>query len=1411
MTTRTRPSPIDILADIALCEAVEAGAAVAVFDRTLDHVLFADAAMRPLVGDATTSPSATLRQIRSSVRMLNANASARVLLRLPTRAGTRMSTADIALRPDLGDDGVALLTIDGFGQGFDADDILAFSSPDDGSAAVFSGDERRAATPSFSDEAIPDLAERVRAFAAASERSLRDDDGRARLSLSRAPFGRIVVRIAPSERPRPEAAETPDDRAASAVPDRSPAVEARPAPTGFSSFSVKRPKLGAPRTGLSVAALLQRWHAQEPDAASKAAGSSTDHASPHAEPSPAASTDGEADVAPIVAAEPATDLPEAGLPEVGLPEVGLPNLGWAEDGPQAAGVLDPVPDEAGMQKPPLDTAEPAPAASSIPGAAASVAAAPAPRQRSNWGATTAVPPQAVIAPPSDEEPSRDDASAADEPATPERPEPAVAEAGTASQKPADLADGPGLDLLDAVDPAVGVGPLRDVADAIAPEPDLAADETIPSEPASDDAADRSAMPENVPLADDEPAVPAEPPAPAPPSGFRPRFDVAPVRFVWQIDRTGAFRFLSPDFATAVGPNAADVVGRSFADVARVFGFDATREIARLLERRDTWSGRTILWPVEGSDRKVPVDLAALPVYGRDRSFDGFRGFGIVRLNESVADDEGLGLHLVGPASPVEGKPTGQARVAEDEASREAVAPREKPFLRRFEAESFGRRAEPPADMPAPPEPASALPAPQDQGEVAPKVIRLEERRRPRDGALSLAEEAAFRAIGVKLGHQAEAESPGALRFEEPGTAQPADDDLAFPPSEEDEAADLDAIDDASPAASEDEAAAGTGIAPPDERDAGEAGSIDADPPAVAFEDALIGPGGEPDPVAEADASLDRADDHDDVPADDEAGVPAPAPAVPTAIEAQDPAEREGLDPDEAASSTPSASPAFDDASGWADEDMAGDDAEAPLDLTVFERLFAGLPLAVLVQVRERPIYVNAEFAVLTGHADAAAVERAGGLDALVLDRRGEGTLALRRADGDVVDVRAHMQRIAEGGRSALLMSFSPAVDEAADAGPALEDLRQEVEELQAVLDTATDGIVLLDMAGNIRAMNGSAHALFGLSAAEAFGRHVSSLFAHESQKATVDYLDMLRDDGIGGILNDGREVIGRVSQGGFIPLFITIGRLSGERGWCVVIRDIAHWKRIEEDLVNARRQAEAASLHKSRFLANISHELRTPLNAIIGFADVMSSECFGPIGNERYLEYLGDIKRSGHHVLDLVNDLLDISKIEAGKIDLSFEAVSLNEVVSEVVSLMQPQANRERVIVRSNLPSSVPPVVADRRTIRQIALNLVANAIRFTPAGGQIIASTTYTAEGDVLLRFRDSGIGMTEREIELALTPFQQVHAPSANRGEGTGLGLPLTKAMVEANRAQFSIQSTPGEGTLVEIAFPAPRVLAD
>jgi signal transduction histidine kinase len=273
---------------------------------------------------------------------------------------------------------------------------------------------------------------------------------------------------------------------------------------------------------------------------------------------------------------------------------------------------------------------------------------------------------------------------------------------------------------------------------------------------------------------------------------------------------------------------------------------------------------------------------------------------------------------------------------------------------------------------------------------------------------------------------------------------------------------------------------------------------------------------------------------------------------------------------------------------------------------------------------------------------------------------------------------------------------------------------------------------------------------------------------------------------------------------------MTMGHLNEGPGrrFCAVLRDITAFKKAEGELLGAKRAAEEASAQKSDFLAKISHEIRTPLNAIIGFAEVMLEERFGPVGNERYKDYLKDVHASGEHVISLVNDLLDLAKIEAGRLDLTFTGVNLNDLVSATVSLLQPQAARDRIVMRMSFAPKLPPVVADERSMRQIVLNLVSNAIKFTDAGGQVIVSTAVTDRGEVAFRVRDTGIGMTEQEVEAALEPFRQL-ATSRRRG-GTGLGLPLTKALVEANRGALQIASHPNEGTLVEVIFPPTRVLA-
>lgn len=701
-----------------------------------------------------------------------------------------------------------------------------------------------------------------------------------------------------------------------------------------------------------------------------------------------------------------------------------------------------------------------------------------------------------------------------------------------------------------------------------------------------------------------------------------------VRFVWRTNSKGTISSISKEFLETVGLKETDLIGRSFRDIGRELKLDLESEISGLLERRDTWSGRNVLWPIKGTDKAIPVELAALPVYDRDRVFEGFRGFGVARINETTIDPDARGMQL---------------HVQEDTVSQ---------------------------------------PAPSSND----KVIRLAERRPapPQERQLSQGERNALDEIRARL--EADFKSRD---------KRPNHHDMQKP---------SDSVKHVS----------GSSENP-------------ANPPVAKPEKFL------------ADASVDLIDE---------------------------------------------------------------------------------LPLPLLIHAGDELYFANREFLSLTGYASLEQIKREGGLDRLFVEgdpsekhEETESKLKLRTLGGTEFPVDAHLQSTRWQGRSALLLAVRRA-DATSKDYVAHQDstliTESRISEMRAIIDTATDGVVLIAPDGTIRNISRPAEALFGLDSEDVEGMPFVSLFAIESQRAARDYLSGLTHNGVASVLNDGREVIGREAAGRFIPLFMTIGRLPDDSGFCAVVRDITQWKRAEEELTQARAQAERASKQKTEFLARVSHEIRTPLNAIIGFSELMIDEKFGPVGSDRYLDYLRDINRSGNHVLDLVNDLLDISKIEAGEQDLNYEAVPLNDTLAECVAMMQPQANRERVIIRSSFASRLPDVVADLRSVRQIALNLLSNAVRYTQPGGQVIISTSYEPNGEVTMRVRDTGIGMTLAEIDQALKPFRQIDSLKRGRQDGTGLGLPLTKAMVEANRARFSISSAPNEGTMVEVIFPTTRVLA-
>ncbi|MBN9981786.1 PAS domain S-box protein [Rhizobium laguerreae] len=901
-------------------------------------------------------------------------------------------------------------------------------------------------------------------------------------------------------------------------------------------------------------------------------------------------------------------------------------------------------------------------------------------------------------------------------------------------------------------------------------------------------------------------VPDTPPAPelAAEPGFVFRPNSRATRFVWKIDAEGRFTEVSHEFAEAVGPHASDIIGSAFGDVAALFNLDPDGKLSEALARRDTWSGKTILWPIEGTSLVVPVDLAALPTYTRNRDFDGFRGFGVVRLSDAQEDPLALGLTLgpdgighnaasLGPVAEPVAEVADEAEAAPQEVSAEIIAAEEiddQAFTAAEpespETEETGSEeitAEEAIVQTSAPESAveeqavgaDETPAAEPAADVSdePPALRISEtpKRRFSDkivqlhnsgAGLTAAEQANFREIAKRL------EAFGASK-DEPSSPAPAE-----------------------PAVTE---TAGFEEAPGPE-------AFDVETPTT---------------------------EQADIPSDEEI-VPQEA-ILENAIEARE---------DDGATEEPNV--IYEDEATEGLEETASQievlTSFIPPRIKMTDGLSVGtvdqLPVAVLIHIGDALIHANPEFMRLTGYGTLEALREVGGIEALLQRREleenaaGSGTMMLVKADDTLAPVTARLQSVRWEDANALMLALMPVEGKEDGRGDAnrsegrsegrpermvekVAKLQVEVEELRSILETATDGVVVIGTEGDIRSMNRSASALFNYDEQETRGKPFVMLFAHESQKAVIDYLNGLSDHGVASVLNDGREVIGREAAGGFVPLFMTMGQLTSSNGYCAVIRDITQWKRTEDELRNAKGAAETANAHKTDFLARVSHEIRTPLNAIIGFSDMMAGERFGPIGHPRYIEYANDIGRSGRHVLDIVNDLLDISKIEAGEMDLDFAAVGLNEAVSEAVALVQPQANGQRVIIRTALSHAVPEVVADLRSIKQIALNILSNAIRFTPSGGQIVVSTSYEANGSVVLRVRDTGIGMTRSELDQAMKPFRQVSSTqSRHRGDGTGLGLPLTKAMVDANRATFSINSAPNEGTLVEITFPSQRVLA-
>ncbi|MBB4064545.1 sensor histidine kinase [Gellertiella hungarica] len=241
----------------------------------------------------------------------------------------------------------------------------------------------------------------------------------------------------------------------------------------------------------------------------------------------------------------------------------------------------------------------------------------------------------------------------------------------------------------------------------------------------------------------------------------------------------------------------------------------------------------------------------------------------------------------------------------------------------------------------------------------------------------------------------------------------------------------------------------------------------------------------------------------------------------------------------------------------------------------------------------------------------------------------------------------------------------------------------------------------------------------------------------------------------------------------------------------------------------ARRRAEEANLAKSRFLASMSHELRTPLNAILGFSEVIATEVMGPLNNPTYKEYVNDIHRSGQHLLNLINEILDLSRIEAGRYELQEEAISLLDIAEDCIGMVQLRARGKNITITEVFESSLPDVWADEKSMRQVVLNLLSNAVKFTPQGGEIQVKAGWTSTGGQYVAIKDNGPGIPEDEIPVVLSAFGQGSIAIKSAEQGTGLGLPIVQAIMAKHDGQFILKSKLREGTEVIAILPAKRVL--
>ncbi|NQV47307.1 MAG: PAS domain S-box protein [Rhodospirillaceae bacterium] len=362
---------------------------------------------------------------------------------------------------------------------------------------------------------------------------------------------------------------------------------------------------------------------------------------------------------------------------------------------------------------------------------------------------------------------------------------------------------------------------------------------------------------------------------------------------------------------------------------------------------------------------------------------------------------------------------------------------------------------------------------------------------------------------------------------------------------------------------------------------------------------------------------------------------------------------------------------------------------------------------------------------------------------------------------------------------------------------------------KVIIETAIDGIITINDKGLVETVNSAAVKMFGYGADEIIGSNINLLMPPQDAERHDGYIANYLRTGEAKIIGLGRDVVGQRKNGEEFPMHLSISQVlfGDKRLFAGIVRDISERITREQELSEALIQATESSRAKSEFLSSMSHELRTPLNAIIGFSSAITAELFGPIGNIKYTEYTADINASGSHLLKLINDILDVSAIESGLQKTNEEKIDVYLTTESILRLVQPRADDGRITLSSKIDENFPCLFADERRFKQILLNLLSNAVKFTPEGGAVDLSGEQEEDGAITLRISDTGIGMDSKEIAKAMLMFGQVDSGLNRKHEGTGLGLPLTKGLIEMHGGHLEIDSTPGKGTTAIVRFPTTR----